>query len=85
MNRTCPVCDIAFEREPGYFLGAMYFSYAMAVAAAAPVVAAGLALGWSYPLIGAAAGAVLVLLAVPLFRYSRVIWLHFDQHFDPRP
>jgi hypothetical protein len=85
MNRTCPVCSIAFEREPGYFLGAMYFSYAMAVAAAAPVVAAGLALGWSHPAIGAAAGAVLVLLAVPLFRYSRVLWLHFDQHFDPRP
>ena len=85
MNRTCPVCGIAFEREPGYFLGAMYFSYAMAVAAATPVVVVGLSLGWSYPAVGAVAGALLVLLAVPLFRYSRVIWLHFDQHFDPRP
>jgi uncharacterized protein DUF983 len=85
MNRTCPVCGIAFEREPGYFLGAMYFSYAMAVAAAAPVVAVGLLRGWSYPAIGAVSGAVLVLLAVPLFRWSRVLWLHFDQHFDPRP
>ena len=85
MNRTCPVCGIAFEREPGYFLGAMYFSYAMVVAAATPVVVIGLSLGWSYPVIGAAAGVLLVLLAVPLFRYSRVIWLHFDQHFDPRP
>ena len=45
----------------------------------------GLAFGWSYPAIGALAGAELLLLAVPLFRYSRVIWLHMDQHFDPRP
>ena len=85
MNRTCPVCGIAFEREPGYFLGAMYFSYAMAVAAATPLVALGLVFGWSYPLIGVLAGAELVLLSPLVYRYSRVIWLHFDQHFDPRP
>jgi hypothetical protein len=85
MNRNCPVCGIAFEREPGYFLGAMYFSYAMAVAAVTPIVIVGLLAGWSYPLIGVLSGALLVLLAPWLFRYSRVIWLHFDQHFDPRP
>ena len=85
MNRACPVCGIAFEREPGYFLGAMYFSYAMAVIVATPVVVVGLWRGWSYPAIGAIAGVGLVLLAPLLFRYSRVVWLHFDQHFDPRP
>ena len=85
MNRTCPVCGIAFEREPGYFLGAMYFSYAMAVAAATPVVIVGLSAGWSYPLTGALAGAELLLLSPLLYRYSRVIWMYFDQHFDPRP
>jgi hypothetical protein len=85
MNRTCPVCGIAFEREAGYFLGAMYFSYAMAVAAVTPLVVAGLVFDWSFPLIGALAGAELVVLAPLVFRYSRVIWLHFDQRFDPRP
>ncbi len=85
MNRTCPACGIAFEREAGYFLGAMYFSYAMAVAVATPVVVAGLVLGWNYPAIGAVAGGLLVLSAPWLFRYSRVIWMHMDQHFDPRP
>lgn len=85
MNRTCPVCGIAFEREQGYFLGAMYFSYAMGVAAATPLVIAGLALGWGYPLIGVLAGAELVLLSPLVYRYSRVIWLHVDQYFDPRP
>jgi uncharacterized protein (DUF983 family) len=85
MNRNCPVCGIAFEREAGYFLGAMYFSYAMAVAAATPLVVAGLVLDWSYPAIGAAAGAELVVLAPVLFRYSRVFWMYMDQYFDPRP
>src|SRR5437899_10038697 len=27
MNETCPVCGMRFEREQGYFLGAMYASY----------------------------------------------------------
>ncbi len=85
MNRACPVCGIAFERESGYFLGAMYFSYAMAVAAATPVVLVGLALDWSYPMTGALAGLELVLLSPGLFRYSRVLWMYMDQHFDPRP
>ena len=85
MNRTCPVCGIAFEREAGYFLGAMYFSYAMAVAAVTPVVILGLARGWSHPVTGTIAGAELVMLAPWVFRYSRVIWLHVDQFFDPRP
>ncbi len=31
MNDACPGCHTPFEREPGYFVGAMYISYAMAV------------------------------------------------------
>jgi len=85
MNLQCPVCGIAFEREPGYFLGAMYFSYAMALVAATPLVLAGLACDWSYPLIGVLAGGELVLLTPFIFRYSRVLWMYMDQYFDPRP
>ena len=29
MHERCPVCDLKFEREPGYFLGAMYVSYSL--------------------------------------------------------
>ncbi len=35
MYERCSVCDLRYEREPGYFLGAMYISYALAL----PVVA----------------------------------------------
>src|SRR5205085_4255759 len=31
MNALCPVCGLRFEREPGYFLGAMYFSYPLSI------------------------------------------------------
>src|SRR5271157_567942 len=31
MHERCPVCGLKFEREPGYFLGALYFSYAFSI------------------------------------------------------
>src|SRR5205807_4916870 len=30
MNVRCPECDLLLEREEGYFMGAMYISYALA-------------------------------------------------------
>src|ERR1700674_1740133 len=32
MHERCPVCDLKFDREPGYFLGAMYVSYGLGIA-----------------------------------------------------
>ncbi len=32
MNPTCPVCGHRFEREPGFFQGAMYVSYGLGTA-----------------------------------------------------
>ncbi len=83
MNPECPACGVRFEREPGYFLGAMYLSYGLGVALiAAP--AAWLVARKTDPLIIVGATAALLLVLAPfLFRTSRVIWLHFDDHFDP--
>src|ERR1043166_2788411 len=39
MNDVCPSCGLKFEREQGYFLGALYMSYAMAVPLMALLVA----------------------------------------------
>ncbi|MGH7786866.1 MAG: DUF983 domain-containing protein [Candidatus Binatia bacterium] len=85
MHARCPVCELRFEREAGYFTGAMYVNYILAV----PVMAvlAGivhlLAPAWSFEAtIGA--GALLFLPLVPaIFRYSRILWIHFDQAIDP--
>ena len=32
MHKACPKCGVKFEREPGFFYGAMYLSYAFSVA-----------------------------------------------------
>jgi len=84
MNPTCPECGLRFEREPGYFLGAMYYSYAIAIAACAPVAVVGWWAGWSMLAIGIAGSAAILLVAPLGFRLSRVLWLHMDQAFDPR-
>lgn len=84
MHPTCPSCELAFEREQGYFLGAMYFSYGLGLLAiGAPVTWLIFVRAHPWLVVGVAA-ALLLLLAPLLFRYSRVLWLHFDQHFDPR-
>lgn len=35
MPLACPVCGLAFEPEPGFYIGAMYISYAAALVATA--------------------------------------------------
>jgi uncharacterized protein (DUF983 family) len=84
MSRHCPVCDLRFEREPGYFLGAMYVSYAFAsvVIGLSLVVLYQIFPAWSD--LAVYGGSLVILLPfVPfIFRYSRVIWMTFDRSLD---
>ena len=86
MNERCPVCGCKFERGPGYFTGAMYFSYALGI----PIIAAGVLLGkfllvptWPLHWILLAVWAASLPLVPAMFRYSRVLFIHFDRYFDP--
>lgn len=83
-NQYCPVCRLEFEREPGYFLGAMYFSYGLALLTGAPTFFILLSLQAPYWLLLLILAVQLVLSTPWLFRYSRVMWLHLDQVIDPR-
>ena len=84
MHHTCPQCGVAFEREPGYFLGAMYMSYALALIVVTPVALALFFLAhWSVEATGWVSGSLLLVLSPWLFRYSRVLWIYFDDLFDP--
>jgi len=82
MNERCPVCDLKFEREPGYFLGAMYFSYAFGLVTTAywfPMLLLGVS-----PWFVIGIPSIHLFLQTPIaFRYSRVMWLHLDHGFDP--
>jgi uncharacterized protein (DUF983 family) len=87
MHSACPACGLRFERESGYFTGAMYVSYILALPVmglcvlAVYLLAPNLSFGASV-----VAAVVLFLPWVPaLFRYSRIIWIHLDQTIDPSP
>jgi uncharacterized protein (DUF983 family) len=85
MFECCPACGMKFEREQGYFLGAMYVSYGLSI----PVVLLLLLLFWrftSWPYdLDILAAFVAYLPLVPFVaRFARVAWMYIDQAFDPR-
>lgn len=84
MSASCSECGLTFEPEAGYFAGAMYISYAMSVALSAPLTLWLLMLSFPAWAIIALTALELALLLPPVFRYSRVMWLHIDQIFSPR-
>ncbi len=86
MYDTCPRCGYQFGREPGYFTGAMFASYTLAV----PVLFVIFMVLWyffseTWPLTFNLLVTFIVFLpCVPvIFRYSRVIWMHVDWLLDP--
>ena len=84
MNEPCPHCGLLFEREPGYWTGAMVASYALGVPVLVVIVAALWVLtGWDI-LAVLIVGDALFLVAAPfVWRYSRVVWLYVDWLIDP--
>jgi uncharacterized protein (DUF983 family) len=81
MHETCARCGLRFEREPGYFVGAIYVNYAVtAVLCLGVPIALDVAIGvplWAQVTL---ACAIAVLVPVVFFRYSRSVWLGID-HF----
>lgn len=83
MYVNCPCCNELYEREPGYFYGAMYVSY-------------GLMVGWfiltwavNTFIVEAGTTAYLIFLSAtvvlftPLtFRFSRLLWMNMFTKYD---
>ena len=85
MHPLCPRCKLKYEREQGYFVGAMYVSYGMALALGTPLAVALMVFGdFSANQSVLTVGAIIPFLTPLLFRYSRVLWMHLDQLLDPR-
>ena len=84
MHERCPVCDLRFEREPGYFLGAMYFSFGLGVAVIVLLAAVLWAVtGWWITKVTIWAIVLFLPLAPSITLLSRVLWIYLDQTFDP--
>ena len=84
MHERCPVCGLRFEREPGYFIGAMYMSYALTLPSMAVVFLVIRRLAhWPFE-VTVFATFLAHLPVVPfVMRFSRVLWIYFDRRIDP--
>jgi uncharacterized protein (DUF983 family) len=86
MHDHCPVCGLKFEREEGYFLGAMYIGYGLAL-----ITIVGLAFllwattSWSLQKVTVWAILLFLPLAPTLTLFSRVLWIYLDWAIDPEP
>jgi len=84
MQERCSVCDLKFEREPGYFLGAMYVSYALALAIIAMIAVLLWSLtGWWITKDTIWAAVLFLPLAPTITLFARVLWIYLDQAIDP--
>ena len=87
MHTDCKCCGVSFYVEPGFYFGAMYFSYAFVVAtvfieSSILYFVFGNPDVWIYLF----ASVTSILLLLPLiFRYSRILFLHLfgGISFDP--
>ena len=84
MYEYCLDCGLKFEREEGYFLGAMYISYGLALV----MIALTAALLWAVTGCWITKDVIwAVVLFVPvaptLTLFSRVLWIYLDQSVDP--
>lgn len=80
MNDPCPVCGLIFQREEGYFLGAMYVSYVLGCFILVPLFLAIQELLPGRPFVALFVTVLLYLPLVPVvFRWSRVGWIYFER------
>ncbi len=87
MPELCPVCSLRFDRELGFYWGAMYFSYFLCVFI---VALTGISLNylandpatWVYLTVSISS---IILFAPALFRYSRMLMLYLfgGVSYDP--
>ena len=78
MKERCEVCQYKFDREPGYFLGAMYLSYGLAVLQGLVTF---LICYFFFPNLPTIFIPILIMLVILLFAYknyklSRIIYIH---------
>lgn len=86
MNRLCPYCGIKFDREPGYFTGAIWIS--MLVAMPVMLFLMFCLIYFFRDLHPALAGILAAVGFVPLLpvtiRISRSIWMYLDHQMHPQ-
>jgi uncharacterized protein (DUF983 family) len=74
-KETCAKCNLVYQPEPGFFFGAMYWSYALVVGIIIILsIIFSLLDKFDYAITGIPIA--IILLLPPVFRYSRVLMLY---------
>lgn len=87
MNERCSQCNLLFEKEPGYFLGALVFAYFIGVFSLIPTLLILLFI-LKLNLISTITISTLQICIIHpiLFRYSKLVWLFVEtrisQHLE---
>jgi len=86
MYERCSACGLLFEREQGYFVGAIYVNYAFTVG----ITMTGFLVLDRYTDLTLTTQIVIwsvfgVLFPIVFFRYSRSLWLSIEYLFNPEP
>jgi len=84
LNERCAYCDESFTREPGFYIGSMYVSYALSVALMVVFfVAFVLILDWDMNYVLAGLVISYIILIPVMFRTARLIWINIFVKYDP--
>lgn len=83
IHHRCSHCGLKFSKEPGFYYGAMYVSYALGVAIFVSVFLIDyfLVLNLSFVAFLIIIGSLLVLGTPYLFHLSKIIWANLFFHF----
>lgn len=84
MNEHCPHCHYKFQKEPGYFFGAMYVNYGLTVAQSiATYVIAQFFFKETFDLrIIPIIMVVIIALSTFNIRFSRLLWLYMFKNYS---
>lgn len=86
-NKQCPKCNVTYEAEPGFFIGAMYVNYGFNVATLASVgLFTWLMFNPESPWVYVAAVMSVTIAMIPFTsRLSRMIWIYMFGPFKYDP
>ena len=77
MNASCPNCDFLFEKEAGFFFGAMFVSYALIVIEAVTLfVLLNVFFSLSFIYTFIAIIILITLIGTINYRLARIIWIY---------
>jgi hypothetical protein len=84
MPEKCSICKQPYFPEPGFYYGAMFISYIITGWFSLFLVGGLIILaGWSVEASFALLIAVMILLFIWFFRFSRAIWINIHVKYNP--